>query len=143
MERKKITIECPLAAKSPSIVWGMIGDALGLQKWMADFVDENSDGSLTFKWGQPWAIQEERVSTLVKMERNVFRRMHWVDDNEEDEYWELRIEKSELTGDLTLVITDFADADDEDNICQIWDDCLEKLHSVSGLCETRSHRVSS
>ncbi len=132
MERVKISIEYPLASKSLSIVWGMIGDATGLQKWIADYAEDDGD-EITFKWGEPWKQQDVRVSKVLKAVKNKYIRLRWVDDNEEGEYWELRLEKSELTGELTLVITDFADEDDVENMYQIWDDNLDKLHQVSGL----------
>ena len=31
-------------SKSASIVWGLIGNAHGLGKWMADYVEEDEDG---------------------------------------------------------------------------------------------------
>ncbi len=126
-------MECPLASKSTSIVWSMIGDATGLEKWMADYVEDNGDGSLTFKWGEAWTQQDVRVSRVLKVAKGHYIRLRWDDDHVEGEYWELRVEKSELTGELTLVITDFADVDDVDNVYQIWDDNLERLHNVSGL----------
>ncbi len=133
MERVKICVEYPLTSKSSSIVWGMIGDASGLQKWMADYVDEDNDGNIVFKWGEPWKQQDVRVSKIVKAVKEKYIRMRWIDDNEEGEYWELRVEKSELTGELTLIITDFVDEDDVENIYQLWDDNIEKLHHASGL----------
>ncbi len=133
MNRVKIDIEYPLSAKSQSIVWSMIGDASGLQKWMADYVEDDNNGNLTFKWGESWTQQDVRVSHIIKMEKNHYIRLAWNDDHEEGEYWELRIEKSELTGELTLVVTDFCDSDDVDNVYQIWNDNFVQLHKVSGL----------
>ena len=49
-------------------------------------------------------------------------------------YWELRIEESNETGYLNLLITDYAaDDDEESDLRGIWDDNLERLHRVSGL----------
>ncbi len=133
MERVKISIEYPLATKSLAIAWSMIGEASGLQKWMADYVSEEKDGVLVFKWGEPWTAQDERTSKVIRAVKNHYIKLRWEDDNEPGEYWELRLEKTELTGELTLVITDFADADDVDNMYKIWDDNLERLHNVSGM----------
>ncbi len=133
MERTKITIEYPLATKSATIAWPLISEAVGLQKWMADYVDDGPDDTLVFKWGEAWTQQDVRESKLLRIVKNHYVRLRWLDDNEENEYWELRLEKSELTGDVTLVITDYADEDDVENICQVWDDCMERLHNASGL----------
>jgi hypothetical protein len=49
-------------------------------------------------------------------------------------FWEMRIEGSDLTGQLSLLITDFAaDEDEESDLRGIWDENLERLHRVSGL----------
>ena len=40
---RKLTIEYPLSTKSPKIVWDMISNAAGLQKWLADKVTEEND----------------------------------------------------------------------------------------------------
>ena len=46
----------------------------------------------------------------------------------------LRIAQSKETGNLTLLITDYAADDDEAaDLRGIWDDNLERLHRVSGL----------
>jgi hypothetical protein len=63
-------------------------------------------------------------------------RLRWEDDEEagdEDSYWEMRIEKSELTNHLNLLITDFADDDDVDGLRILWESNLDRLHRASGL----------
>ena len=45
----------------------------------------------------------------------------------------MRIEKSELTDQLTLHITDYAEADDTDYLHDLWDKNLERLHRISGI----------
>ena len=48
--------------------------------------------------------------------------------------WEMRIEESDATGELSLCITDYAaDEEEESDLRGIWDDNLERLHRVSGL----------
>jgi len=131
---QKLTIEYPLATKSPRIVWELISNAAGLQKWLADKVTEE-DGTLTFTWGHPWTERDTKQSRILDIERNDHIRMLW--DYHEDTpeaYWEIRIEQSDLTGQLSLLITDFASDDDEESDLRgIWDDNLERLHQVSGL----------
>ena len=60
MNKKKLEIEYPLSSKSESIVWGLIGNAHGLSKWMADYVEE-VDGVMTFTWGEVWTQQDIRT----------------------------------------------------------------------------------
>ena len=133
MSKKKLVMEYPLNSKSASIVWGLIGNAHGLGKWMADYVEEDEDGELTFKWGEVWTQQDVRTSTIISKQENSYIRLKW-DVNESDEdFWELRVEKSDFSGHLTLIITDHVDDDDVDYMKEVWNGNLERLHAVSGL----------
>ena len=131
---RKLTIEYPLSTKSPKIVWDMISNAAGMQKWLADKVTEENE-TMTFTWGHPWTERDTKQSKILEVEKYDHIRMLW--DYHEDTpeaFWEMRIEESDLTGQLSLLITDFAaDDDEESDLRGIWDDNLERLHRVSGL----------
>ena len=131
---QKLTIEYPLSTKSPRIVWDMISNAAGLQKWLADKVTED-DEFMTFTWGHPWTERDTKTSRILEVEKFDHIRLLW--DYHEDmpeAYWEMRIGKSDLTGQLHLLITDYAaDDDEESDLRGIWDDNLTRLHQVSGL----------
>ena len=131
---QKLTIEYPTTAKSPKIIWDMISNSEGMEKWLADKVSEE-DGLFTFTWGQPWTERDTKQSRVLKKEKFSCIRMLW--DYHEDTpeaVWEMRIEKSEMTGQLTLCITDYAaDDEEESDLRGIWNDNLERLHRVSGL----------
>ena len=133
---QKLTIEYPLSTQSTRIVWDMISNAAGMQKWLADTVTEEPDRqTLTFTWGQPWTERDTKQSRILEIVKQDHIRMMW--DYHEDTpeaYWEMRIEESNVTGHLSLIITDFAADDDEaSDLRGIWDDNLERLHRVSGL----------
>ena len=133
MRKQRIDIEYPLNTKSPNIVWDQISSAHGLERWFADHVEE-SDGILTFTWGEPWTEQDIRKAHLVEYVKYDHIRLKWdYDDEEDDTYWEMRIAKSELTHLLTLLITDFADDDDTDALKILWESNLDRLHRASGL----------
>ena len=131
---QKLTLEYPLSTKSTKLVWDMISNAAGLQKWLADKVVEG-EGSMTFTWGHPWTERDTKTSRILEIEKPNYIRMLW--DYHEDTpeaYWEIRIEESDVTGMLSLTITDFADDDDEEeDLRGIWDDNFERLHRVSGF----------
>ena len=59
--------------------------------------------------------------------------MKWDYIEEDYAYWEMRIEQSEMTGNLNLVVTDYAYPDDTDYLHDLWDDNLSRLHQISGL----------
>ena len=131
---QKLTIEYPLSTQSPKIVWELISNAPGLQKWLADKVTEE-DNLMTFTWGHPWTERDTKQSKVLEIEKYDHIRLLW--DYHEDTpeaYWEMRIEKSDLTGHLNLLITDYAADDDEEaDLRGLWDANLERLHRVSGL----------
>ncbi|MDY3847398.1 MAG: START-like domain-containing protein [Prevotella sp.] len=132
MSKIKICLDYPLATKSPSIVWGLIGNAHGLSKWMADYVEDH-DGTLTFKWGEIWTQQDVRTSQVIAMEENQYVRLKWDVNESDDDYWELRIGKSDFSGQLELLITDHVDDDDVDYMKEVWNAAMDRLHAVSGL----------
>jgi len=131
---QKLTIEYPTTAHSRKIVWEMISNAAGLQKWLADTVTEDGD-VMTFTWGHPWTERDTKQSKIIDIEKYDHIRMLWdYHEDTPDAYWEMRIEQSDLTGLLNLLITDYAaDDDEESDLRGIWDDNLERLHRVSGL----------
>ena len=131
---QKLTLEYPLSTKSTRLVWNMISNAAGLQKWLADQVTEEED-SMTFTWGHPWTERDTKTSRILEKEKLNYIRMLW--DYHEDTpeaYWEIKIEESNVTGMLSLLITDFAaDDEEEKDLRGIWDDNFERLHRVSGF----------
>ena len=94
---------------SPSLLYNYLSTPSGLSEWYADNV--NSRGELfTFIWEG----SEEQAKLLSKKsdERVKFRWMEDVED-ENNYYFELRIQVDEITKDVSLMITDFAEDEDE------------------------------
>ena len=63
------------------------------------------------------------------------QRIQLFHSQEEDPeaYWEMRIGKSELTDELCLYVEDFALPEDIDDLHDLWDDNMERLHQASGI----------
>jgi len=131
MGKQKIDIEYPLAIKSPALIWEQISSAHGLERWFADHVNEE-DGIFTFTWGEPWTEQDVREAHVLESVVNDHIRMKW-DEEDDDSYFEMRIAKSDLTHQLNLLITDFAEDDDVDGLKILWESMLDRLHRASGL----------
>ena len=131
---QKLTLEYPLSTKSTRLVWDMISNAAGLQKWLADQVVEGED-TMTFTWGHPWTERDTKMSRIIDIEKYDHIRLLWdYHEDTPDAYWEIRIAESDLTGMLSLQITDYAADDDEEaDLRGIWDDNFERLHRVSGF----------
>ena len=128
MGKVKIKMEYMLKAGSSSIVWSIISTPSGLETWFADKVT-SKDKQYTFRWGKT----EVREAELINSRSNSFVRFHWLDDEERKSYFELRMLYNELTEDLILEITDWAEPDEIEDIKDLWDSDIEKLRRVSGL----------
>ena len=78
-----------------------------------------------------FAEVEEKAKLLGKKsgERIKFR---WVDDEDTDYYFELRIQVDEITKDVSLMITDFAEEDEIDEGKMLWDNMVSDLKQILG-----------
>jgi hypothetical protein len=96
---------------------------------MADYVSD-IPGGFSFKWGEPWTQQDTKSSQILRMDKNKRIRLKWDNTEEEGDFWEMKIEKSELTGKFTLIITDHAEEDDIEYIKtfgkRIWTSCIRQ-----------------
>jgi hypothetical protein len=92
----------------------------GLQEWFADKVDER-DGVFSFSWNGT-----EDKAELLESEEDKFVRFRW-NHMAKDEYFEWRIEKSEVTNQTILVISDFADKKEIKDQSQLWEYQVKEL----------------
>lgn len=128
-DKVKIEMEFPIHA-SPQLLYQYLSTPSGLSEWYADNV--NSRGELfTFIWDG----SEEKAKLLSKKsgERVKFK---WLNEDENDNsvYFELRIQVDEITKDVSIMVTDFAD-DDEDEIEEVkmlWENQIADLKHVLG-----------
>lgn len=113
------TLEYPVRC-SPSILYEFLISPAGLQEWFADKVDEK-DGVYSFTWN---GTQDK--ARLLETEENKFVRFRW-DHMAKDEYFEWRIEKSEVTNQTILLISDFADKKEIKDQSQLWEYQVKEL----------------
>lgn len=109
---------------SPSVLYNRLSTASGLAEWFADDVRVQGK-KFTFVWSGTEQVAEK---TLQKENRLV--RFSWLDD--EDTYFEFRIARDELTGDVSLVIIDFSEPDEEEETRELWDSQIADLRHVIG-----------
>ena len=128
MQKEKIRLEYMLKAGSANIVWNIISTPSGLETWFADKV-MTQDKTFTFRWGKT----ESRQAEVINYRTNNFIRFHWLDDENRKSYFEIRIVYNELTEDLMLEITDWADSNEIEDLKDLWDSDIEKMRRVSGL----------
>ena len=113
MSKKQLfTLEYPVRC-SPSILYEFLSTPAGLQEWFADKVDER-DNVFSFSWNGTTDKAEVTESEFEK-----FIRFHWMEAPVE-EFFEFRIEKSEVTNQTILVISDFAGKGEVKDQTQLW-----------------------
>ena len=132
MKKQRLDVEYPLSARKPDIVWGLISTDHGLGRWIADEVEE-SNGNISFTWGQPWTDHHTLTAKVVEREKNSHIRFQWLEEEDPEAFWEMRIGKSELTDELCLCVIDYAPQEDIDDLRSLWDGNMERLHETSGL----------
>lgn len=112
---------------SPKVLFNRLSTPGGLAEWFAD--DVNIKGKVyTFIWNGT-----EQQAKLIQKKENLYIRFQWIDDNEDKTYFEFRITTDELTGDVALLITDFAEDDEKDDAIDLWDTQIAELKHVLGL----------
>lgn len=123
-EKKKFNIEYEIKS-SPRILYSFLSEPNGLTQWFADDVSVR-DQVYTFTWDG-----EEQKAKLLATKENKLVRFKWVED-EPQCYFEMEIIQDELTNDVALTITDFANDDAISERKLIWDNQVEYLISVLG-----------
>lgn len=131
-DEKRISLEYELNTTSPAMVWPMISDAGGLERWMADDVKREGN-KLTFTWGTSYMSKDEKTATILDEKELKYIRFKWDDDTNDESYCELRIETGEITNDCLLAITDFAEDGDLDSLREIWNENIQTLHQNTGI----------
>lgn len=113
------TLEYPVRC-SPSILYEFLSTPAGLQEWFADKVDER-DGVFSFSWNGA----DEKAEQLEK-EEDKFVRYRWL-HAAKDEFFEFRIDKSEVTNQTILIVKDFADKKEVKDQSQLWEYQIKEL----------------
>ena len=119
-------LEYPLHS-SIKILYERLSTISGLSEWFADDVNVSRDGIYTFTW--EGSSQDAKLISKKKGEHIRFR---WLDSNI-DEYFEFRIQIDELTSDVSLIITDFAEDEiDKEDATNLWNAQIENLKNIIG-----------
>jgi uncharacterized protein YndB with AHSA1/START domain len=126
-DKIKYELEFPIQS-SPKLLYQYLSTPSGLSEWFADNV--NSRGELfTFFWDD----SEEQANLLSKKadDRVKFRWLNGEEDQDEC-FFELRIQVDELTKDVSLMVTDFTDEDEKDEAKMLWENQISELKHVLG-----------
>jgi len=119
MAKQLYTLEFPVRC-SPVILFDFLASPAGLQEWFADRVDDR-DNIFSFTWNG--TIEKAEV---MEKEQDKFIRFHWLHAPKE-EFFEFKIEKSEVTNQTILVIKDFAEKKEIKDQSRLWDYQVKEL----------------
>ncbi len=122
-DKTKIQLEYILNC-SPKVLFNWLSTASGLAEWFADDVKVKAK-KFTFIWEG-----SEQVAEMTLHKENRLVRYTWLDV--EDVYFEFRISQDELTGDVSLIIIDFAKEDELDETKGLWDTQIADLKHILG-----------
>ena len=125
----KYSIEYPIKT-SISILYKRLTTPSGLSEWFADNVNIKND-VLTFYWDG-----SEEDAIVLKKKKHEFIRYQWLDDDEgeEERYFEFYIQVHNMTKDISLIVTDFAeDEQEKDDGIQLWDKQIDNLKNAIGI----------
>lgn len=126
-DKVKYELEFPIQV-SPSLLFQYISTPSGLSEWFADNV--NSRGELfTFIWEG-----SEEQAKLISKKTDDRMKLRWTADEEEGNnyYFEMKIQVDEITKDVSLMITDFAEEDEVDEGKMLWENMVSDLKQILG-----------
>ena len=124
-EKIKYEMEFPIQV-SPSLLYQYISTPSGMSEWYAD--DVNSRGEFyTFIWSG----SEERAKLLGKKSPDRIK-FQWEVDEDTGFYFELRIQVDEITKDVSLMVTDFAEEDELEEGKMLWEKMISNLKQILG-----------
>lgn len=110
---------------SPQMLYQYLATPSGLSEWFADNV--NSRGEMfTFIWD---GAEEE--AKLLKRKTDEFVRFTW-EEADDNSYFEMKIIVDEITKDVSLFITDFAEDDEVEESKMLWTNQVSDLKQVLG-----------
>jgi uncharacterized protein YndB with AHSA1/START domain len=111
---------------SAEMLYEFLSTPSGLSEWFCDDLNIRN-GIYTFIWDDQ--LQQARLLKTVELH---LVRFQWVDKTD-GSYFEFRIQRDDLTNDISLIITDFADSVSERESSKLlWHSQIEKLMHVIG-----------
>ena len=125
-DRIKFEMEFPIKV-SQKLLFQYISTPSGLSEWFADNV--NSRGEIfIFIWDD-----SEESAKLIRKINNEKIQFQWLDDEQTDYYFELRIQFDEITKDVSLIVTDYAEDEEEvEESKLLWTNQISDLKKVLG-----------
>ena len=126
-KKKEFVIEYDFQS-SPQLLFQYLSTPSGLSEWFSDDVNFRGE-KYTFFWGD--SEEDARLLSKKPYEKVKFQWMNGEDD-EEDCYFEFTIQMDEITKDVSLIVTDFAEDDEVEESKMLWTNQVLDLKKVLG-----------
>ncbi len=111
---------------SAEMLYEFLSTPSGLSEWFCDDLNIRN-GIYTFIWEDQ--LQQARLLKTLELQ---LVRFQWVEKTD-GSYFEFRIQRDDLTNDISLIVTDFADSvGDRESSKLLWNSQIEKLMHVIG-----------
>ena len=113
---------------SPQLLFQYLSTPSGLSEWFADNVNSRGE-DYTFIWDDT-----EEYAKLIQKKNDEKVRFRWINDEEDQDdcYFELKIVVDEITKDVSLYVSDFADEDELEEAKMLWNNLVSSLKQVLG-----------
>ena len=122
----KYSIEIPINS-SVNVLYKRLSTPSGLAEWFADNVNFKNN-IFTFFWDD-----SDQSAKILKKKSNKFVQFKWLDDEEKESFFEFKIQVDEMTSDVSLIITDFAeDEEDQEEQTMLWEQQIQNLKMAIG-----------
>jgi uncharacterized protein YndB with AHSA1/START domain len=125
-KKQKYNIEFEIKS-SPKILYNYLSNASSLEEWFADKVTVR-EGDFIFHWDG----SEQRAHIVNKKENQLIRYKWVTDEKKDDSYFQFEIQQDEITGDVALIITDFADEEEKEANILLWNSQVHNLMHIIG-----------
>ena len=125
--KEKFYIEFVFDKASKNSLWDYISTAAGLAEWFADSV--SIEGKLViFQWKN-----YSNEATVIGINPYNYIRFHWLEDDNPITFFEFRLQKMELTGEILFEVTDFAEKNERESAVALWETQIRTLKRVLGI----------
>jgi uncharacterized protein YndB with AHSA1/START domain len=122
----KYSIEIPINS-SVNVLYKRLSTPSGLAEWFADNVNLKNN-IFTFFWDD-----SDQSAKILKKKSNKFVQFKWLDDEEKESFFEFKIQVDEMTSDVSLIVTDFAeDEEDQEEQTMLWEQQIQNLKMAIG-----------
>ena len=113
---------------SPQLLFQYLSTPSGLSEWFADNVNSRGE-DFTFIWDD-----SEEYAKLLQKKTNEKVRFRWMNDEKDQDYYhfEFKILVDEITKDVSLIVSDFADEDELEEAKMLWENLIGSLKQVLG-----------